>query len=841
LEESVAEPILAPAVLTASDFSRPTVRGKFIFVGEQKLFVKGVTYGAFEPDEAKREYWDLAQIERDFAAMSANGLNAVRIPHTMPPRKLLDIAHQHGLRVLVGLSAEQYIGYLIEPRRDRPDVGRMIRERVRAVAGHPALLGYALGNEVSAHHARWIGRRKIERYLERLYQIVKQEDPAGLVTYVNYPTTEYLDLPFLDFVCFNVYLESQSALNAYLPRLQNIAGDRPLLMSEVGIDSIRHGEARQAEVLDWQIRTSFALGCAGAFVFSWTDEWFRGGDYVHDWAFGLTDAARKPKPALAVVREAFAAVPLPSALKWLRVSVVVCSYNGSRTLADCLDGLRRLQYPNYEVIVVNDGSTDRTGEIAAQSGFRVITTENRGLSHARNVGMQNATGEIVAYTDDDARPDSHWLMYLTAAFLRSDHAAIGGPNIAPGGDGEIADCVANAPGGPTHVLLSDTEAEHIPGCNMAFRRSVLETIGGFDEQFRVAGDDVDVCWRILERGHTIGFCASAVVWHHRRNSIRTFWRQQKGYGRAEALLEQKWPEKYNAVGHVSWAGRVYGPGALQLLCRAPRIYHGVWGAAPFQTAHQQQPMLFAALSAIPEWWLIVLLLTVVSSLAFSWQPLLLFVPLLGLALALPVIQAWLGAAKARFTTTPRGSLREGGLRAITLWLHIMQPIARLYGRVQHGLTLWRWRGPRCWDWPLPRQTAVFTRTWIEHQRRLELLEESCAALNTTTRRGGAFDAWDLEVRGGMFGSMRMLMAIEDQGSGTQYVRVQCQPIFSVGGVALFILFSGLALLALQDGAGGAAIVLGCLAGAIGVRMIVDGGRSTAVARLAVEKSGNCSA
>ena len=79
---------------------------------------------------------------------------------------------------------------------------------------------------------------------------------------------------------------------------------------------------------------------------------------------------------------------------------------------------------------------------------------------------------------------------------------------------------------------------------MAFRaESRLEAIGGFDPRFRAAGDDVDVCWRLQERRRTIGFRPAALVWHHRRNSLRAYWQQQKGYGKAEALLEEKWPRE----------------------------------------------------------------------------------------------------------------------------------------------------------------------------------------------------------------------------------------------------------------------------------------------------------
>src|SRR5206468_4367488 len=183
-------------------------------------------------------------VGRDFRQMACAGFNAVRIPHTMPPRELLDIAQEHGLRVMVGLSAEQYAGYLADPQK-APDIDEIIRTRMKTCKGHPALLCSALGNEISASMVRWLGRRKVERYLERLYHVVKSEDPGALVTYVNYPSTEYLDLPFLDFVSFNVYLESQATLQAYVARLQNLADERPLVMAEIGLDSLRNGRSEE--------------------------------------------------------------------------------------------------------------------------------------------------------------------------------------------------------------------------------------------------------------------------------------------------------------------------------------------------------------------------------------------------------------------------------------------------------------------------------------------------------------------------------------------------------------------------------------------------------------------
>ncbi len=796
---------------------RPRVGGKFLYVGDEKLWIRGVTYGAFRPDVDGAEYHDLQAVERDFDQIAAVGLNTIRT-YTVPPRWLLDSAQRRGLRVMVGLPWEEHVTFLDDRKRAREIVER-VRSGVRACAGHPAVFCYAIGNEIPAPIVRWHGHRRVEWYIERLYRVAKAEDPDAFVTYVNYPTTEYLQLPFLDLVCFNVFLESQKLLEPYLARLHNIAGDRPLILTEIGLDSRRHGEAIQAACLDWQIRTAFASGCAGAVVFAWTDEWHRGGFDVKDWDFGLTNRDRRPKPALRAVRKAFADVPFPADMAWPRISVVVCSYNGARTIRDCLEGLQKLRYPDYEVIVVNDGSTDATPTIARQYAVRLINSSNGGLAAARNIGLEAATGEIVAYIDDDASPDPCWLTYLAATFAATAHAGVGGPNVPVPGEGLTAEGVANAPGAPMHVLLSDQEAEHIPGCNMAFRRACLQAIGGFDPQFRVAGDDVDVCWRLEQRGWTLGFHPGAMVWHSRRNSVRQYWKQQRGYGEAEALLERKWPQKYNSVGHLTWAGRVYSRGPFHW--RKGRIYHGVWGSGPFQSLYQPAPSVLGVLPMMPEWYLVILGLGGAAATAALWRPLLIVVPLLAFAIATSIAQACHSAAAASLVSAPGSWATRLKVRALIAFLHILQPLARLCGRVRRGLTPLRRRGLPGFVVPLPRALASWSQHWQAPEEWLHTLEAAILANGAVVLRGGEYDRWDLEVRDGMCGSARILMAVEDHGAGNQLVRLRLWPRLSPGAVSFVLTFAVLAVAAWVDKAWGAAIVLGVAALGCALRTLQD--------------------
>jgi len=774
-------------------------RGKFLFAGEEKFYVRGVTYGPFAARADGVEYPAPAAVAWDFSQMKRNGINTIRV-YSVPPKWLLDAAARAGLRVMVGLPWAQHVNFLDEPGMADAIV-ESVRSGVRRCARHSALLCFAVGNEIPAGIVRWLGKKRVERFIARLCRAVKDEDPRALCTYVNFPTTEFLELPFLDLFCFNVYLESQPKFEAYLARLQSLAGDKPLLMTEIGLDSRRNGEEQQARSLAWQVHSTFEGGAAGIFIFSWTDEWHRGGCDIEDWNFGLTRRDRSPKEALPAVQYAFNQVPFSSTIEWPKISVVVCTYNGGATLRETLRHIEHLNYPDFEVIVVDDGSTDGGADDAEAYGYRLIRTPNAGLSSARNTGLHAANGEIVAYLDDDAYPDTDWLKYLAITFLRGNYVGVGGPNIPPPGDGWIADCVTNSPGGPIHVLLTDREAEHIPGCNMAFRKSALLTIGGFDNRFRTAGDDVDICWSLQEAGWKLGFSPAAVVWHHRRNSIRRYWKQQKGYGRAEALLEQKWPEKYNAAGHVSWAGRVYGNGFFTVIPRAGRIYGGMWGSAPFQRLYQPVPGTLSGLILMPEWHLIVALLSVLTLLGLSWKPLFLAAPLLLTAFGLPLVHALSSCLHARFPDAPKSRMAELRSRSVIAWFHLLQPIARLVGRVRWGLTPWRRTTVAILSIPTTYFLTLWSEIWRSAEQRMYDLEASLKAQGAVVHRGGGFDHWDLEVCGGLLGSARLRMAVEEHGHERQLVRLRIWPRFSLIGFALAAALGALAIAAQHAHAG----------------------------------------
>jgi GT2 family glycosyltransferase len=653
--------------------SRVRPAAKFLFAGDKKFFVKGVTYGPFKPDEQGHYLGRPDKVDVDLAMMREIGINVVRIYHA-PPRWFLDCCATAGMRVLITLPWAKHIEFLRQ-RAARNAVVDAVRNAVTEFAGHPGVFGYLVGNEISSTMVRWLGVRRVTEFVEELVRIGRAIDPDVLYSYATYPPTEYLLPQNVDFFCFNVYLHNQREFDAYLLRLQNLTEERPLILGEFGMDTLRHSEDEQADMLDWHIDSVVKCGLAGTILFAWTDEWFTGEKDITDWAFGLVTRERAPKKSFYMLRDklgrddaALPHRPLPQAPF---VSVIVCSYNGGKTLAGCLQSLGKLNYPSYEVVLVDDGSTDDTAYIAAQfPSIRYIHQKNQGLSHARNTGAGAAKGEVFVYTDSDCMADVDWLYYLIGSLLSGDYAGVGGPNVSPPAQNWVQACVAAAPGGPSHVLLTDTVAEHIPGCNMAFHRWAFQRVGGFDVEYHKAGDDVDFCWRLQQAGGVIAFSPTAIVWHHRRFTLRAFFKQQDGYGEAESLLRFKHLIFFGPTGAAKWRGQIYGAPRFSWFLNRPIVYHGVFGEGFFQSIYPAAQSEIAIYLGSIEWFALTVFLFGLG----VFLPALRIVPYLMFGGTLAVALSYMMRARIepRFDTVHA--------RLLVMLLAFVQPLVRGWSR-----------------------------------------------------------------------------------------------------------------------------------------------------------------
>jgi O-antigen biosynthesis protein len=767
---SYPRPPIAPSPDQArrTPLQRLCVAGRSLSAQDGAVRINGVTYGPFIANVAGECFPSRQQIEADFASMRAIGVNAIRIYHK-PSNAIFAAAAAAGLRILIDAPWSKHLCFL-----DSQQAQREARAAVRELASegnqHGCVLAYSIGNEIPTDVVRWHGAKRVQRFLADLADTARQADPQGLVTYSNFPPTEYLELPFLDFLTFNVYLHDVEVFRRYLVRLLNLAGEKPLLLGELGLDTLRHGEIRQAEFLAGHLREAALLGLAGSFIFSWTDEWHTGGYAIDDWAFGITCRDRSPKASLWALQELFETAPAAMLAVSPRVSVIVCSYNGGRTLEQCLRSLEELEYPNYEVIVVNDGSTDDTRSILSRfPNVRVIHQENLGLSAARNAGLHAATGEILAYTDSDCFAEPDWLTHLVHHFQHTDAAAVGGPNLSPD-DGWMADCVAASPGQPMHVLEGDHVAEHIPGCNMAFRRESLLAIGGFDIQFHKAGDDVDLCWRLQQAGYWITFAPGACVWHHRRQTPRAYLRQQAGYGEAEALLRFKHPERFNARGESIWRGLLYGTSLRGLYLKDAVINRGVFGSGLFQCLYQSQPAHWAMLPSSFEWFVLAACAVAAGT---RW-------PVFGVVAAVMWAVSLLVAALQARQAQLRPSYDSLRSRLLVMALSYTQPLVRAWSRYQTRLFAYHHprseaaREPSVKRLPLSgRRTAAY---WTEvGAERLELLTRVISFLNenrwTRTIDSGCRD-WDLEIHCSPWAVVQVCTVQEEHGNGKRLIQAR---------------------------------------------------------------------
>ncbi|MCC6820529.1 MAG: glycosyltransferase [Verrucomicrobiota bacterium] len=791
---------------------RVWVDGKFFRRGAEKFLLKGVAYGPFAPNAKGEPFASPEQTGRDFALIRELRANLLRLYH-IPPRWFLDLAAQHDLLLLIDIPWDKHLLFLDEAAR-RAAARQSVCHAVLACAQHPAVFAYSVANEIPADIVRWSGAARVADFIDELIGEAKRLDPHCLCTYTNFPSTEYLHPQTPDFLCFNLYLHQPQAFRSYLARLQLMADAKPLVLGEFGIDSLREGEPVKCETLAWQIEFAFRGGLAGAVVFSFTDDWYRGGAAITDWQMGLTTATRERKASFGVVQQMYRTAPRFALPRTPKVSVVVASFNGDRTLKACLESLRNLNYPDYEVILVDDGSTDTTPQLAerfrrgeisgeafreesapaadspAGTSHQLVTSAtggkfcyyrhgtNLGLSVARNTGIAAATGEIVAFTDADCRVDADWLYYLVADLLASEFVAMGGPNLLPPEDSAVAAAVMVSPGGPAHVMLDDRQAEHIPGCNMAFFKTALTAVGGFDPMFRKAGDDVDLCWRLQQAGFKIGFSPAAFVWHYRRSTLGAYLKQQRGYGEAEALLVRKHPEYFNAFGDSVWRGRIYTPSKFGVLLRPPIIYRGLFGSAPFQSLYASEPALTLMLLTTLEYHILVTLPLWVLSFTFPG--------LLPLALASLLLSVGVAVAAGVQANLPKGK-RRWWSRPLVALLFFLQPIFRGWERHQGRLSSQLRSEPvqETLDSVALRDdpgSLGEVRYWAERRiDRVALLAHVLRELNRRNwpnRSDIGWSEFDVEIYGNRWSHVQLITAAEDHPRGRQLICCQLRARWS---------------------------------------------------------------
>jgi GT2 family glycosyltransferase len=236
-------------------------------------------------------------------------------------------------------------------------------------------------------------------------------------------------------------------------------------------------------------------------------------------------------------------------------SVVVATRDRTERLARCLESLLALEYPGYEIIVVdNDPSTDATAQLIEslhRESVRYVREDRRGLASAHNCGLAVATGEITAFTDDDVVVDRQWLAALALGFRRSENVGAVTGLILPAQLDTPAQLMLERHGGfakgfdlrifdladhrPADALFPFTAGQLGSGANMAFDTRRLRDIGGFDPAIGVGtrargGDDLAGLFSVIAAGHQVVYQPAALVWHRHRQDWASLENQAYGYG-----------------------------------------------------------------------------------------------------------------------------------------------------------------------------------------------------------------------------------------------------------------------------------------------------------------------
>lgn len=217
----------------------------------------------------------------------------------------------------------------------------------------------------------------------------------------------------------------------------------------------------------------------------------------------------------------------------IRLAVVVPAYNAERTLGDCLRSLEAQNVPpsTYEIIVVDDGSSDRTASVAAAFGVRVIRQQNAGAAAARNAGVAAANAPWIAFTDADCVASRGWLKALSrrVGTSETDVICVAGRTLGLASETPAARFVDLMGALDAARHLSHPRFPFAPSGNVCYRRTALVAAGGFDSRYR-SYEACELHQRLAKVGGSCVYEPAALVFHRHRATWRDYWRQQRSYG-----------------------------------------------------------------------------------------------------------------------------------------------------------------------------------------------------------------------------------------------------------------------------------------------------------------------
>jgi glycosyltransferase involved in cell wall biosynthesis len=210
---------------------------------------------------------------------------------------------------------------------------------------------------------------------------------------------------------------------------------------------------------------------------------------------------------------------------------VVPTRNRPDSLLRCLAALQAQSYEPLEVIVVDDGSEDgaEVATVVNAHRARLVRGQGRGPAAARNLGVREASGDFLCFTDDDCEPEPQWVDALVSR-LRAGADAVAGATLSVGSAlATASELAAHAPSAVAPPPGSDVA--FAPTNNLACRRRAFDATP-FDESFPDAGgEDREWCARLLEGGHVLALESGARIIHRQQLTLGSFLRQQARYGR----------------------------------------------------------------------------------------------------------------------------------------------------------------------------------------------------------------------------------------------------------------------------------------------------------------------